>query len=34
MIMVTDKNIDHFFSRIFEQGIGNVLHKPVNTREF
>lgn len=33
MIMVTDKNIDHFFSRIFEQGIGNVLHKPVNANE-
>lgn len=34
MIMVTDKNIDQFFSRIFEQGIGNVLHKPVNPEEF
>jgi CheY-like chemotaxis protein len=34
MIMVTDKNIDHFFNRIFEQGIGNVLHKPVNPDEF
>ena len=33
MIMVTDKNIDHFFDRIFEQGIGNVLHKPVNAGE-
>lgn len=33
MIMVTDKNIDHFFQRIFEQGIGNVLHKPVNRKE-
>jgi CheY-like chemotaxis protein/two-component sensor histidine kinase len=33
MIMVTDKNIDQFFQRIFEQGIGNVLHKPVNTKE-
>ena len=33
MIMVSDKNIDHFFDRIFEQGIGNVLHKPVNAKE-
>lgn len=33
MIMVTDKNIDQFFNRIFEQGIGNVLHKPVNAKE-
>jgi len=33
MIMVTDKNIDQFFHRIFEQGIGNVLHKPVNAGE-
>jgi CheY-like chemotaxis protein/two-component sensor histidine kinase len=33
MIMVTAKNIDQFFHRIFEQGIGNVLHKPVNTKE-
>jgi len=33
MIMVTDKNIDQFFDRIFEQGIGNVLHKPVNAGE-
>lgn len=33
MIMVTDKNIDRFFNRIFEQGIGNVLHKPVNPKE-
>lgn len=33
MIMVTDKNIDHFFNRIFEQGIGNVLHKPVYPKE-
>ncbi len=33
IIMVTDKNIDQFFNRIFEQGIGNVLHKPVNTKE-
>ena len=33
MIMVTDKNIDHFFNRIFDQGIGNVLHKPVNAGE-
>ena len=33
MIMVTHKNIDQFFNRIFEQGIGNVLHKPVNPNE-
>lgn len=33
IIMVTDKNIDQFFGRIFEQGIGNVLHKPVNAKE-
>jgi CheY-like chemotaxis protein len=32
-IMVTDKNIDTFFSRVFSQGIGNVLHKPVNESE-
>ena len=34
LIMVTDKNIDQFFDRIFEQGIGNVLHKPVDPDEF
>lgn len=33
VIMVTDKNIDLFFNRIFEQGIGNVLHKPVLSKE-
>ncbi len=33
MVMVTDKNIDLFFNRIFEQGIGNVLHKPVLPKE-
>ncbi len=33
MIMVTDKNIDQFFDRIFEQGIGNVIHKPVDPGE-
>ncbi len=32
-IMVTDKNIDSFFDRIFTQGIGNVLHKPVDESE-
>lgn len=32
-IMVTDKNIDSFFDRIFSQGIGNVLHKPVDKSE-
>lgn len=33
VIMMTEKNIDTFFSRIFTQGIGNVLHKPVNESE-
>ncbi len=32
-IMVTDKNIDSFFDRIFTQGIGNVLRKPVDKSE-
>lgn len=32
-IMITAKNIDDFFGRIFEEGIGNVLHKPVNGEE-
>lgn len=32
-IMITDKNIDSFFDRIFTQGIGNVLHKPVDRSE-
>lgn len=32
-IMVTDKNIDSFFDRIFTQGIGNVLHKPLDKSE-
>jgi len=32
-IMVTDKNIDDLFDQIFSQGIGNVLHKPVNKTE-
>jgi len=29
MIMTTEKNIDTFFDRIFEEGIGNVLCKPI-----
>ena len=33
MIMITDKNIDLFFDRIFEQGIGNVLQKPINSND-
>ncbi|HOW81708.1 MAG TPA: response regulator [Spirochaetota bacterium] len=34
MIMTTDRDIDTFFSRIFEQGIGNVLCKPLKKNEF
>lgn len=33
VIMMTEKNIDTFFSRIFTRGIGNVLHKPVKASE-
>jgi CheY-like chemotaxis protein len=33
VIMMTGRNIDTFFSRIFTRGIGNVLHKPVNKSE-
>gem|GEM_PF-209353 len=33
MIMITDKNIDLFFNKIFKQGIGNVLQKPINTKD-
>ncbi|HPJ35881.1 MAG TPA: response regulator [Spirochaetota bacterium] len=33
VIMITEKNIDTFFHRIFTKGIGNVLHKPVNETE-
>jgi len=33
MIMITDKNIDLFFHRIFEQGIGNVLQKSIDSDE-
>lgn len=32
-IMTTDKNIDNFFDKIFEQGIGNVLCKPIRKSE-
>lgn len=32
-IMTTDKNIDNFFSRIFSEGIGNVLCKPFKKEE-
>jgi two-component system chemotaxis response regulator CheY len=33
MIMTTEKSIDGFFDRIFEQGIGNVLGKPLKKSE-
>lgn len=33
VIMTTEKNIDTFFDMIFEQGIGNVLCKPVRKDE-
>lgn len=33
-IMITDKEIDTFFDKIFMQGIGNVLKIPVNMNEF
>ncbi len=33
-IMITDKNMDTFFDKIFMQGIGNVLKIPVNQNEF
>jgi CheY-like chemotaxis protein len=33
-IMTTEKNIDTFFDRIFIEGIGNVLCKPVKRVEF
>ena len=33
MIMTTDKNIDLFFEEIFKLGIGNVLQKPVNSKD-
>jgi len=32
-IMTTDKNIDDFFENIFQEGIGNVLCKPLKERE-
>lgn len=32
-IMITDKPIDNFFERIFREGIGNVLAKPVREPE-
>ncbi len=32
-IMTTGKNIDTFFDRIFAEGIGNVLHKPLNAEQ-
>jgi CheY-like chemotaxis protein/two-component sensor histidine kinase len=34
IIMTTEKNIDIFFNRIFEEGIGNVLCKPLRSEEF
>lgn len=33
MIMITEKNIDSFFDRIFKEGIGNVLCKPLQKGE-
>jgi CheY-like chemotaxis protein/two-component sensor histidine kinase len=33
LIMTTDKNIDTFFDRIFKEGIGNVLFKPLQKSE-
>ncbi len=33
VIMTTDKNIDGFFNEIFQEGIGNVLCKPVKKDE-
>jgi len=33
-IMITEKNMDTFFDKIFIQGIGNVLKIPVNQNEF
>lgn len=33
-IMITEKDIDTFFDKIFTQGIGNVLKIPVNENEF
>ena len=33
MIMTTSKNIDSYFNNIFEQGIGNVLRKPIKKDE-
>ncbi len=32
-IMTTDKDIDSFFDQIFQEGIGNVLSKPINENE-
>ncbi len=33
MIMTTDKNIDNFFNNIFQEGIGNILCKPIKKDE-
>ena len=33
MIMTTNMNIDLFFDQIFDQGIGNVLQKPINSKD-
>ena len=32
-IMTTDKNIETFFDKIFQEGIGNVLFKPIQKSE-
>ena len=33
MMMITEKEIDNFFERIFQEGIGNVLCKPLFKEE-
>ena len=33
IIMTTEQNIDNFFERIFQEGIGNLLCKPINKEE-
>ncbi|MBN2402077.1 MAG: response regulator [Spirochaetes bacterium] len=33
MMMITEKEIDNFFERIFQEGIGNVLCKPLSKEE-
>lgn len=33
VIMTTEKDIDYFFDRVFQEGIGNVLSKPIKPNE-